>query len=171
MNFKLAFVCAACVLVGFYFGTLLSQENQNPHLPPNVYGLPLSEFWKIVLKETGASNESALNWFYAETDESGNLKHLILEFSEVADCKPCRTYHVEYVNGRLRYYSIEAENVRSALHPLTLFNELEKLDFRRVLQDHYYGLVIDAEMESGKVRYDSNHTKIYLLLNGTLIPL
>lgn len=169
--FKLAFVGITCVLVGLYLGTLLSQETENQLLPPNVYGLPLSELWEIVLQEIGASNESTLNRFYVEMDEKGNLKHLILEFSEVK-CKPCRTYHVEYVNGKLGYYSAEVENVKAGLHPLTLFKELEKLNFRDVLRDYSYkGFVIDAEMESGRVGYSSNFTKIYLLLNGSLIPL
>ena len=166
---------AVCILFGVGIGLFacqLSQKQNEAYLPPNVYGLPLSEFWEVVLQETKASNESALNWFYVTTDEKGNLKHLILEFSEVTDCKPCKTYHVEYINGKLKYYSAEVEHVKAGLHPLAIFRELEKLDFREILRAYpYKSFVIDAEMESGRVGYSSNYTKVYLLLNGSLIPL
>ena len=81
------------------------------------------------------------------------IDHLILEF---VDNDNNLVYHVEYVNGKFNYYTAKADGLKSGLHPLILFRELEKLDFRGLLQDYpYKGFVIDAEMESGSVGYSS----------------
>lgn len=165
---KILVIGILCILAGFFLGFLNCQKCEVARVSPNIYGLPLSELWNLTLEEMKASNESILNLFYVETDENGNLNHLILEFTDV---KARKTYHFEYSNGKLHYYSAKAENVKG-LHPMTIFRELEKLDFRDILREYpYKGFVIDVDKESGDVGYDSNYTKIYLLFNGSLIPL
>lgn len=165
---KILVIGVLCILAGFFLGFLNCQKCEVAHVSPSIYGLPLSKFWNLVLKKTKASNESILNWFYVETDENGNLNHLILEFTDV---KARKTYHIEYLNGKISYYSAKAENVKG-LHPMTIFRELEKLNFKEILKEYpYKGFVIDIGKESGDVGYDSNYTKIYLLSNGSLIPL
>lgn len=160
----------AGLFVGLSAGFLTCQKCREVNVYPNIYGLPLSEFWKIILEKTKASRNSSLIWFYAETDDNGNLNHLILEF---ADSSSDLVYHVEYINGELSYYTAKADGIKSGgLNPVILFRELEKLDFRNVLRKYpYRSFIINAEMESGKVEYSSNSTGIYLLAGGSLIPL
>jgi hypothetical protein len=166
-----------CLLIGVGIGLFVCQLSSNQqqndvYLPPNVYGLPLSSLWEIVLENTKVENKSViLNWLHIDINGNGDIEHIILEFSGVIDQR-CKMYHIEVnARGKVRWYSADIDNASGGMHPLTLFKELEKLNFREIPSGDD-GISIDVSATSGSVGYEDNKcVDIYLLKNGSLIPL
>ncbi len=174
LDSKLTVLIAACLLLGAGIGLFacqLSQKQDEVYLRHNIYGPPLSSLWKSVLENTKVENMSAvLRWFRIDIDRNGDIEHIILEFSGIENGKP-KWYHVEVnARGKVRWYSVDIEDTGGGMNPLTLFKELEKLNFRKIPPGDN-GISVDVEAISGSIGYEDKYVDIYLLKNGSLIPL
>ena len=164
----LLFAIASVLSSKLYAFQFVEQQNED-YLALNTSQL-YSKLWNVTLENTKADN-CVLNWLHIEIDKNGDFERIILEFYGIEDCKP-KIYHVE-VNrkGKMRWYSDDLKILPRGEHPLVLLKELEKFDFREIPSGDS-GIVIDIGAISGSVEYKDNRcVDIYLLKNGSLIPL
>ena len=168
-------------LIGLLIGLSLSYGGNNGHiygyycccLQPNVYGLPLKDFYKFIVKKAGM-DYAVLDSLIIIINENGSIERINVVLYGAKNGKPMRC-QVHYWNGKLDYLNSKLEMSCSEVNePIEgksaekLIDELQKLNFRSLpLKIGTAGMIIDVEKVGRGVKFCNG--KIYLLKNGSLI--
>jgi hypothetical protein len=155
------------VLMASLLGGCAGSGEEIP-VPTDLSELSLSQLWEATLEATDVHDLTAsLYGFHLLASEDGSLDSLHFEFSG-ADSKGISKMYSVIVNpkGELDWHSYDAHDVKPAIHPIVLFNELDKVDLVDIAAGQE-GLFILVGFREGSCRYND----IYLLKNAELMPL
>jgi len=171
----LSILIAALLLSLFSAGCMTSDAPSHqiePYiLPSNVFALPLSTLWDHIVETTGIDDRTALlDQCRITLDSGGSVGSIQVDFSAESSGR-YSFYQVRYLPGELSL--MRTDHIQPGLsgeHPLRLLGGIQDLPFDTISMGEE-GLFILAESQSGSLRYDAAMSDLFLLEEGTLIPL
>lgn len=157
-------------------GCLADTENSRVStctLSPNVHGLALDALWEAAATASGVDDRTAvLDHCWVNLGAGGALETVSLDFSGMED-------------GSRHHYSANYDPTRASLsvrrgdapaglfpgsHPLALLKAISDLPFSEIAFGEE-GLAILVVRQSGDLGYTAEYSDLFLLDNGTLVPL
>lgn len=140
-------------------------------LPSNGVFLHLPDLWERIVETTGIDDRTAiLDQCRITLDPKGSVESIQVDFSAESS-GGYSFYQIRYLPGELSLWQPDYEPPGlSGEHPIRFLRAIQDLPFDLITMGEG-GLVILAESQSGSLRYDAATSDLFLLEEGTLIPL